>query len=74
MKARVEERARRGTDPSDADLSVLEWQLAQDEPFESGESRFVVRVSSEDPRVVDIALTQLQPLLQRLAPFNTVTA
>jgi uncharacterized protein len=74
LKARIEERAKRGTDPSDADLSVLQWQLAHDEPFDSDEARFVLSVSSEDPQMRDTARTQLEPLLQRFMPFDSIPA
>ena len=74
LRARIEERARQGTDPSDANLSVLHWQLAHDEPFDSDEARFVLRVSSEDPQMVDTARKQIGPLLQRLTPFDSIPA
>jgi len=74
LKARIEERASRGTDPSDADLSVLQWQLAHDEPFDSDEAGIVLRLSSEDTRILDTARTRLGPLLQRFTPFDSLTA
>jgi aminoglycoside phosphotransferase family enzyme/predicted kinase len=70
LRARIEARTTRGTDPSDADLPVLEWQLAHDEPFDSDEAGFVMRFSSEDPETLDTARTRLQPLLQSARPFD----
>jgi aminoglycoside phosphotransferase family enzyme/predicted kinase len=74
LKARIEERARGGADPSDANLAVLQWQLERDELFGSDEARFVLRVSSEDPLTLHTARTQLEPLLQRVTPFDFVPA
>jgi aminoglycoside phosphotransferase family enzyme/predicted kinase len=37
LRSRIEERARRSDDPSEADLAVLEWQQKHYEPLEAGE-------------------------------------
>lgn len=74
LKARIEGRARQGTDPSDEDLSVLQWQLAHYEPFDSAEAGFVLSVSTEDPHALETVQSRLEPLLQRFTPFNSIPA
>jgi aminoglycoside phosphotransferase family enzyme/predicted kinase len=67
LEARIEERAKRGRDPSDADLSVLQWQVEHEERFEPDESPFVLRVRSDDPRALEETRRQLQSLQQEPA-------
>ncbi|MBS0421247.1 MAG: AAA family ATPase [Proteobacteria bacterium] len=74
LEARIDERARKGTDPSDADLAVLQWQLAHEEPFDSEEAGFVLCLSSEDSRIIDTARRHLEPLLGRTTPFDSISA
>jgi len=71
LRARIDGRATRGNDPSDADSSVLAWQLQHDELFDSGECGVLVRVSSEDPQMLQTARQQLEPLIERFAPFDS---
>ncbi|AJG19322.1 bifunctional aminoglycoside phosphotransferase/ATP-binding protein [Cupriavidus basilensis] len=44
LRERIVTRARRGGDPSEADLQVLEWQRRAQEPLGSDEWRHVVRI------------------------------
>jgi len=71
LRTRIDERAKQGTDPSDADSSVLEWQLQHEQPFESDDTRVLLRVSSEDPQMLQTARQQLEPLIERLPPFDS---
>lgn len=71
LHARIEERARRGADPSDADLAVLEWQTRHEEPFDSDEARIVLRASGEGSQMLDAIMEQLKPLLREFAPFDS---
>jgi aminoglycoside phosphotransferase family enzyme/predicted kinase len=48
LRARVAARAQAASDPSEADLAVLERQLAAVEPLAPGEAARAVRVASED--------------------------
>jgi len=68
LRDRIEKRAKRGTDPSDAGSSVLQWQLQHAEPFDPEEARLVLCVSSEDPQVLQTTIRHLEPFLKRLAP------
>jgi predicted kinase len=49
LRERVRQRAQRGDDASDADLAVLESQLAQAEPLQDDESDVVVTLDAEQP-------------------------
>jgi len=53
LRSRVEGRSRRGGDPSEADLAVLEWQRQHEEPLRADESLDVFEASSTDPTVLD---------------------
>ena len=71
LRARIDERPNRSNDPSDADSSVLAWQLQHDELFDSSEAGVLVRISSEDPQMLQTARQQLEPLIERFAPFDS---
>jgi hypothetical protein len=47
LRRRVEERARKGRDASEADLAVLEHQLLTEEPLDRAERRHAVTVDTE---------------------------
>ncbi|MGD8384204.1 MAG: AAA family ATPase [Lysobacterales bacterium] len=47
MKRRIRERARQGSDESDADLAVLQHQLDHHDPLDSGERRIAVAGAEE---------------------------
>jgi aminoglycoside phosphotransferase family enzyme/predicted kinase len=49
LRARIEDRARQGGDPSEADLAVLEWQQRHYEPVQADEALDVFEASSDDP-------------------------
>ncbi len=49
LRARIAERARRGTDASEADLAVLDHQLAMREPLAADEAAAVVTYDAEAP-------------------------
>lgn len=70
LKARIEGRAKGGSDPSDADLSVLQWQIEHEEHFEPDEIPFVLYVRSDDPLALEETRRQLQTLRQGPAPFT----
>jgi predicted kinase len=53
LRSRIEDRARRGGDPSEADLEVLEWQRRLHEPLQPDESFDVFEASTNDPAVLD---------------------
>jgi hypothetical protein len=46
LRKRIADREHAGSDASEANLAVLEWQLAHREPIEPGESLDVVKVSA----------------------------
>ncbi|MDF3888688.1 AAA family ATPase [Cupriavidus basilensis] len=48
LRERITARARRGGDPSDADLQVLEWQRRAQEPLASDEWGHVVRIADAE--------------------------
>jgi predicted kinase len=52
LRSRIEQRARSGADPSEADLAVLEWQQQHYEPVCPDESLQVIDVLSSDPRAL----------------------
>ncbi|CAL1239161.1 AAA family ATPase [Candidatus Methylocalor cossyra] len=53
LRARVRSRAAAGTDPSEADLAVLEQQLAQREVPTEDERPFVVTVDTSQPQAME---------------------
>ncbi|HUY84382.1 MAG TPA: AAA family ATPase [Steroidobacteraceae bacterium] len=55
LAANIAARRRRGDDPSDADLAVLDVQLAAMEPFGDDERAQVVEIASGGPDAVDRA-------------------
>ncbi len=63
LRSRVESRHRQGHDASEADISVLEQQLSQDEPFSPIEQPFVVKVETEHPKYLDNVLTRIHHIL-----------
>jgi uncharacterized protein len=65
LRSRIEERARSGADPSDADLTVLEWQTRHEEPFDSDEARVVLHASGQGSQMLDPIVQQIEPLLDR---------
>ena len=52
LETRIRERARAGTDASDADLAVLDWQEAHLEPLLEDEDFDTVEVDTADPEAV----------------------
>jgi len=52
LRSRIEERARQGGDPSEADLAVLEWQRSHHESLQADESLDVFQAASDDPAVL----------------------
>lgn len=46
LRERIQARARRGGDPSEADLAVLDHQLANEEPLSEAERRLSIRVDT----------------------------
>jgi len=52
LRSRIEERARQGGDPSEADLAVLEWQRSHHEPLQADESLDAFEAASDDPAVL----------------------
>lgn len=60
LRARITARARAGTDPSDADLQVLDWQLAHHDALDVTERARGVRADTSDPSVLEEVLRQLE--------------
>lgn len=53
-------RARTGTDPSEADLEVLDSQLAHDDALDVTERTRAVRADTSDPDVLEAVIRQLE--------------
>jgi predicted kinase len=66
LRDRVRRRARRGDDASDADLAVLEDQLARAQPLRSDEAAEAFRFDAEAPFDAAAMPARWAPLLQRL--------
>ena len=60
LRARVQARAGAGADPSEADLSVLEWQRGRIEPFDPGDPFDVIYVESDDREALEKVLRRMQ--------------
>ncbi len=60
LRRRVKDRLHEGRDASEADISVLEQQLSQDEPFSPSEQPYVVRVDTEHPNHLHDAIATIQ--------------
>ena len=52
LRSRIEERERRGGDPSEANVAVLEWQQQHYEPVQTDESFDVFEALTSDPSVL----------------------
>ena len=64
LRERVKKRLQTGHDASEADVSVLEQQFSQDEPFSPTEHPFVVDVDTEYPNYLNHALRTIQQRVQ----------
>jgi aminoglycoside phosphotransferase family enzyme/predicted kinase len=53
LKSRIVERGRLGSDPSEADLAVLQWQLQHREPIHADEELDVLRVDTAQRGVLE---------------------
>ena len=60
LRARITARARAGTDPSDADLQVLDWQLAHHDALDVTERARAIRADTSDPSVLEAVIRQLE--------------
>lgn len=60
LAQRLEERAAARADPSDADLSVLDTQLREFEPFEAAEERSVIAVDTSEPSAVQRVASEIK--------------
>jgi uncharacterized protein len=67
LEARIAERRRRGADPSEADVAVLEWQRSHFEPIVPEEGFVVHEVTTAEPHAPE-------DLLRRLGAQLTVSA
>ncbi|MCP5151121.1 MAG: AAA family ATPase [Ectothiorhodospiraceae bacterium] len=64
LRARIAARARRGDDPSDADLAVLEWQRTRLEPLAAEERALSIRVEpGTEPDATALAHALLIPVI-----------
>jgi uncharacterized protein len=59
LRARITERARAGSDPSEANLDVLAWQSAQAEPPAASEGLDVIRVDTVRPDPLYLTLRRI---------------
>jgi aminoglycoside phosphotransferase family enzyme/predicted kinase len=62
LRARVDARRRRGDDPSDADLSVLQWQEMHCEPIQAEESFVLFEAVTDRSDVVNTLTRQIGAL------------
>jgi predicted kinase len=62
LRARINARRLRGDDPSEADLSVLQWQEAHCEPIQPDESLTVFEALTTRSDVVDTVTRQIGAL------------
>jgi len=60
LRERIVARSRSGRDASEADLAVLDWQLANQERIGSGESLEVITVDTQDPNAPASVTRQLE--------------
>lgn len=60
LRARIAARTRGGTDPSEADESVLDWQLSHFDPPQPDEPLEPTRVETVDPGALEKALQAIQ--------------
>jgi uncharacterized protein len=59
LRARITARSRTGSDPSDADLLVLEWQRAHHDALDETERARAIRADTSDTRVLDHVIRNL---------------
>ena len=60
LRARIIARARTGTDPSEADLRVLDWQLAHHDALDVDERTRAIQADTSDPNVLAGVIRQLE--------------
>ncbi|GJL54439.1 MAG: hypothetical protein NPIRA02_15710 [Nitrospirales bacterium] len=60
LRQRIEERLHKGHDASEADCTVLEQQLLQDEPFAPTEQSYVVKVETTHPNHLNEVLNVIR--------------
>jgi predicted kinase len=60
LEERIRQRHTAGSDASEANLAVLDWQLANQQPIEPAERLHAVRVSATASNPVDAALVNLK--------------
>ena len=60
LRERLQSRAAAGQDPSEATVSVLEWQRGRIEPIGADEPFEVIEIESTDPRAIDKVLARLR--------------
>lgn len=60
LEQRISERAQKGKDASEADLSVLQWQREHIEPFDAAENIPAIDADTTDPEVLGIVLRSLE--------------
>ncbi|MGB5133877.1 MAG: AAA family ATPase [Prochlorococcaceae cyanobacterium] len=66
LRERIEQRQRRGHDPSDADLEVLQRQIGWDEPLSTAEQQHTIPVTPAS--TVDTTAAAVRPRLRLAAP------
>lgn len=71
LRARIRERAVRGTDASEADLSVLAWQQAHQDPLHSDEGLEVIDVDTGVGAPVEDVLRELAARPGRGSPHRS---
>ncbi|WP_454063686.1 bifunctional aminoglycoside phosphotransferase/ATP-binding protein [Candidatus Nitrospira salsa] len=65
LRQRVISRLKAGRDASEADITVLEQQLSQDEPFSPTEQPFVMEIPTEQPNNLNDVLMEIQQKRKR---------
>lgn len=60
LQGRITARVDAGTDASDADLRVLDWQLAHHDVLDSAECTRAIRANTREPHVLETVCRQLE--------------
>ncbi len=68
LRQRVASRLQEGKDASEADISVLEQQLSEDDPFSPSEQSHVLEIETEHPNDLGNVVTVIQKRMNTASP------
>jgi hypothetical protein len=74
LAQRIEKRALLHTDPSDATVAILDWQLQNSEPLAADEQTMAISIDTTKPRAAENAIEAIRSHLGPIDPSPSGTA